>query len=114
VEFALSNGIDNTFGYQSGIETGAVESFTSFDDVWNAYCAQMSHFIGQVVKGMDVLDGVIANQLPSPLASAMVEGPLEKGLDLTGGGAIYNSTGVQYIGFGNVVDSLYAIKKSRL
>jgi len=43
VEFALSNGIDNTFGYQSGIETGEVESFTSFDDVWNAYCAQMSH-----------------------------------------------------------------------
>lgn len=112
VEFALSNGIDNTFGYQSGIETGEVESFTSFDDVWNAYCAQMSHFIGQVVRGMDILDGVIANQLPSPLASAMIEGPLEKGLDLTKGGAVYNSTGVQYIGFGNVVDSLYAIKKA--
>jgi pyruvate formate-lyase/glycerol dehydratase family glycyl radical enzyme len=112
VEFALSNGIDNTFGYQSGIESGEVESFSSFEDVWNAYCAQMSYFIGQVVRGMDVLDGIIANQLPSPFASAMIEGPLEKGLDLTKGGAVYNSTGVQYIGFGNVVDSLYAIKKA--
>jgi pyruvate formate-lyase/glycerol dehydratase family glycyl radical enzyme len=112
VEFALSNGIDNTFGYQSGIESGEVESFSSFEDVWNAYCAQMSYFIGQVVRGMNVLDGIIANQLPSPFASAMIEGPLEKGLDLTKGGAVYNSTGVQYIGFGNVVDSLYAIKKA--
>lgn len=112
VEFALSNGIDNTFGYQSGIESGTVESFSSFDDVWNAYCAQMSYFIGQVVRGMHVLDEIIANQLPSPLASAMIEGPLEKGLDLTKGGAVYNSTGVQYIGFGNVVDSLYAVKKA--
>jgi formate C-acetyltransferase len=42
----------------------------------------------------------------------MIEGPLEKGLDLTMGGAIYNSTGVQFIGFANVVDSLFAVKKA--
>ena len=37
---------------------------------------------------------------------------MEKGLDLTRGGAVYNSTGVQLIGFSNVVDSLYAVKKA--
>jgi len=42
----------------------------------------------------------------------MIEGPLEKGVDLTRGGAVYNSTGVQFIGFSNVVDSLYAVKKA--
>lgn len=111
VELALSNGIDNIFGYLSGIETGDPAAFASFDDVWNAYHAQVSHFIGQMIKGMQVLDRAIAELVPSPFASAMIEGPLEKGLDLTRGGAIYNSTGVQLMGFANVADSLYAVKK---
>ena len=110
LELALSNGVDNIFGYQSGTESGDPATFTSFDDVWNAYDAQVSHFLGQMAKGMAVLDQAVAELVPSPFASAMIDGPMEKGLDLTRGGAIYNSTGVQFIGFSNVVDSLYAIK----
>ena len=112
VEFALSNGIDNIFGYQSGLESGDPAGFTSFEDVWDAYAAQVSHFLGQVVKGMNALDRAIADMVPSPFASAMIEGPLEKGIDLTRGGAIYNSTGVQYMGFSNAADSLYSMKKA--
>ncbi len=112
VEFALSNGIDNIFGYQSGLQTGDPAGFTSFEDVWKAYAEQVSHFIGQVVKGMNAMDKTIAENVPSPFASAMVEGPMQKGVDLTRGGALYNSTGVQYMGFSNAVDSLYAVKKA--
>jgi formate C-acetyltransferase len=112
VEFALSNGVDNTFGYVSGLETGDPSNFSSYSDVWDAYKTQFSHFIGQVVKGMACLDQAISEIVPSPFASAMIEGPLEKGLDLTRGGAVYNSTGVQLIGFANVADSLYAVKKA--
>jgi formate C-acetyltransferase len=112
VELALSNGVDNVFGYRSGIETGDPAGFTWFEEVWDAYCAQLSHSLGQVERGMAALDQGIAELLPSPFASAMVEGPMEKGLDLTRGGAIYNSTGVQLIGFANVVDSLTAIEKA--
>jgi len=61
-----------------------------------------------MVRGMDVLDRMIAETVPSPFASAMVDGCLDRGLDLTKGGAVYNSTGVQFMGFANVVDSLYA------
>jgi formate C-acetyltransferase len=86
VEFALSNGIDNTFGYQSGLETGDPKEFTSFDDVFDAYTTQVSHFIGQFVTGMACLDQAISELVPSPFASAMVEGTLEKGRDLTRGG----------------------------
>lgn len=110
VELALSNGIDNVFGYRTGIETGEPSDFTSFDDVWKAYDAQMRHFIKQMTRGMEILDGSIAGLVPSPFASAMIDGCMEKGLDLTGGGAVYNSTGVQMMGFANVVDSLYAVK----
>jgi formate C-acetyltransferase len=112
VELALLNGIDNIFGYPSGIESGDPVGFKNFDDLWNAYDKQTRHFINQMVRGMDVLDRVIADTVPSPFASAMVDGCLDRGLDLTRGGAIYNSTGVQFMGFANVVDSLYAVKKT--
>lgn len=112
LEFALTNGIDNTFGYMSGIETGDISAFKTFDDIWNAYCSQVTHFMNQMRIGMGKLDHAVAELLPSPFASAMIQGPMEKGIDLTSGGAVYNSTGVQLIGFANVVDSLYAIKKA--
>ncbi len=112
VELALLNGIDNIFGYPSGIESGDPVGFKNFDDLWRAYDKQMRHFINQMVRGMEVLDRTIAETVPSPFASAMVDGCLERGLDLTRGGALYNSTGVQLMGFANVVDSLYAVKKT--
>jgi len=111
LELALSNGVDNIFGSQAGPATGDPASFTSFEDVWRAYGRQTSHFMNQMVKGMAALDRAVAEFAPSPFASAMIEGPLEKGIDLTRGGAVYNSTGVELIGFSNVADSLHAIKQ---
>ncbi|MGD0276214.1 MAG: pyruvate formate lyase family protein, partial [Syntrophales bacterium] len=112
VELALSNGIDNIFGYMSGIETGDPADFKSFEDVWKAYDTQVSHFVGQMARGMAVLDEIIADTVPLPFASAMIEGSLRKGLDLTRGGAVYNSTGVQLMGFANIADSLYSLKRT--
>ncbi|MBW1684168.1 MAG: hypothetical protein JRS35_03820 [Deltaproteobacteria bacterium] len=112
VEFVLSNGLDNVFGHRSGIETGDPAGFTCFEDVWNAYCAQLAHVLGQAERGMAALDQAIAELVPSPFASAMLDGPMEKGLDLTRGGAVYNSTGLQLIGFANLADSLTAIDKA--
>ncbi|MBC2717034.1 MAG: formate C-acetyltransferase/glycerol dehydratase family glycyl radical enzyme [Desulfobacteraceae bacterium] len=111
VELALSNGIDTIFGQENGIESGDPSDFKSFDDLWNAYDAQFSHFTSQMVKGMACLDQAIAENVPSPFASAMIEGPMEKGCDVTRGGAVYNSTGVQLMGFSNIADSLYTVKK---
>ncbi|MCU0597992.1 MAG: formate C-acetyltransferase/glycerol dehydratase family glycyl radical enzyme [Desulfobacterales bacterium] len=112
VEFALSNGVDNIFGHANGIETGDPADWRSFEDFWNAYDHQFTHFTGQMVKGMGCLDQAIAETVPSPFASAMIDGALEKGLDVTRGGAVYNSTGVQLMGFSNIADSLHAVKKA--
>ncbi len=110
LELALFNGVDNIFGYQSGPQTGDAAKFESFEQVWNAYDAQVRHFFTQMTRGMEVLDRSIAAAVPSPFASAMVDGCIEKGRDLTAGGAVYNSTGVQLMGFANIVDSLYSLK----
>jgi len=112
LELALNNGMDSVFGYTAGIETGDPSTFQTFGNVWKAYTAQVSHFLGQMVKGMAALDQAIAERVPSPFASSMIQGPLAKGIDLTAGGAIYNSTGVQLMGFANTVDSLYSVKKA--
>ncbi|HPM75994.1 MAG TPA: pyruvate formate lyase family protein, partial [bacterium] len=112
LELALADGVDNIFGYQSGLATGDPARFANFDDVWNAYATQSAHFMKQMVRGMAAMDRAVAELVPSPFASAMIEGPMDKGLDLTSGGAVYNSTGVEMIGFANVVDSLYAIKQA--
>ena len=112
LEFALTNGIDNIFGLPAGIETGDPLEFSSYDDLWNAFTKQVSHFMNQMVRGMHALDQTLAELVPSPFASAMIQGPLDKGRDLTQGGAVYNSTGVQFIGFANTADSLFAIKQT--
>jgi pyruvate formate-lyase/glycerol dehydratase family glycyl radical enzyme len=112
LEFALGNGVDNIFGFTSGVETGDPATFDTFDDVWQAYDQQINYFVRQLTGGMECLDKAIAEMVPSPFASAMIDGPLEKGLDLTKGGAIYNSTGVQLMGFSNIADGLYAVKKT--
>ncbi|MBI4518106.1 MAG: hypothetical protein HY699_20065 [Deltaproteobacteria bacterium] len=112
LELALSNGVDTVFGSRAGLATGDPAAFASFDDVWRAYDRQLRYFLDQIERGMAALDQAIAEMLPSPLASAMIDGPLDKGLDLTRGGAIYNSTGVQLIGFANVADSLSAIREA--
>jgi len=48
---------------------------------------------------------------PTPILSALFEGPMEKGKDLIEGGATINSSGVTIIGLADVADSLSAIEK---
>jgi len=48
---------------------------------------------------------------PTPFISALVEGCRHKGLDVTKGGALYNSSGTACIGLADITDSLMAIKK---
>jgi len=48
---------------------------------------------------------------PTPLLSALFQGPLDKGKDLIQGGAVYNTSGVAMVSITDAVDSLLAIKK---
>ena len=48
---------------------------------------------------------------PLPLYSSSLTGCLERGLDLTEGGAKYNSTALSLLGTATMIDSLYALKE---
>jgi formate C-acetyltransferase len=48
---------------------------------------------------------------PTPFLSITMEGCYRKALDVTGGGTIYNNTGINICGMANAVDALAAIRK---
>ncbi len=112
LHMALHNGRTPVTGDQPLWEaTGDPETFTDFEDLWNAYAAQTRHMADNAVALNNTYGKVHQEWLPTPLLSGLFKGPLEKGKDLIRGGAVYNSSGVTHIGFADVCDSLCAIKE---
>lgn len=64
-----------------------------------------------VVEGSNIVDIGHREYAPVPLLSCFIDSCIEKGQDITSGGAKYNFSGVQGIGISNLSDSLYALKK---
>ncbi len=109
LELVFSNGFEN--GDQVGPKTGEVESFTSFEDFFEAYKKQMNYAIALLVNADNSIDMAHAKRCPLPFQSSMVEDCIGRAKSLQEGGAIYNFTGPQGFGVANVADSLYTIKK---
>jgi formate C-acetyltransferase len=64
-----------------------------------------------MITASKIVDRLHANMLPSPLLSSVIDDCIEKGEDVTAGGAHYNLSGIQAIQVANVADSLAALKK---
>jgi pyruvate formate-lyase/glycerol dehydratase family glycyl radical enzyme len=112
LELALFNGTRPITGDERiGPATGEATSFLSFDQFWGACKTQLRWLIGEAVQLNEMLGRTHQEFLPTPLLSALFEGPMEKGQDLVFGGARYNSSGATHIGFADTVDSLNAIEQ---
>lgn len=112
LELALYNGKRPITGdEQIGPVTGAAESFRSFEEFWEAFTTQLRWLVDEAVKLNEMMGKTHQEYLPTPLLSALFEGPMEKGKDLIFGGACYNSSGATHIGFADTVDSLNAIEQ---
>lgn len=72
----------------------------------------ISKYTVKMVEGSNIVDEAHANFAPTPLLSTFIDGCLEKGIDVSDGGAKYNFSGVQGIGTANLSDSLYILKKA--
>ncbi|MGD2207434.1 MAG: pyruvate formate lyase family protein, partial [Anaerolineae bacterium] len=94
---------------QLGLPTGDPRRFTCIEEVVDAYRRQVAYLVGLMVGALDVLAEVHAEFKPKPFISATTGDCLERGLDLTWGGARYNFTGLQGIGSATVGDSLAAL-----
>jgi pyruvate formate-lyase/glycerol dehydratase family glycyl radical enzyme len=109
LELALNDGRGRLFTDQLGLSTGDPRSYTGIEEVIEAYRQQVAYLVGLMVQAVDVLAEVHAKFKPKPFISATTGDCLERGLDLTWGGARYNFTGVQGIGAATVGDSLAAL-----
>jgi pyruvate formate-lyase/glycerol dehydratase family glycyl radical enzyme len=111
VELALNDGKCRITGKQVGPKTGDPRSFKRFDDVIEAYRKQMRYAIKTLATWDNLIDRTHAELMPSPFTSVLVGDSIEKGKDVTEGGARYNWTGPLGVGIANAGDSLMAVKK---
>ncbi len=109
LELALNNGVDMLTRKEYGLKPA--KEITSYEDLWDQFKNHVKYFIKYMVKSMFFLDKAIAELAPQPFLSATIDDCIERGLDITKGGAIYNFTGPQLIGLATVADSLAVIKK---
>lgn len=82
-----------------------------FEDIISKIKENIDKYIKLVVVGSNIVDKGHRQYAPVPFLSCLIENCIEKGEDITEGGAKYNFSGVQGIGIANLSDSLYALKK---
>lgn len=115
LDITLHNGDSRTLMgtvREVGLKTGDPDSFTSFDQLLDAFIAQGRLMINKIVDASNLRDRIYAERLPAPYISAFINGCLEKKRDVTQGGGKYDLSGISFINsIANMVDSLYVIKK---
>ncbi len=110
LELALYQGVDKFSGKQIGPQTSDPLTWTSVDDVMQAYQEQLRFFMHKlftIYNMVDVLDG---EWLPQPFLSAVVDDCLERGQDVREYKYYANSI-VQPVGQVTIVNALAAMKK---
>lgn len=111
LELALNDGICMLTGRRIGPPTGTLADFQSMVDVKRAFAAQIDAFVEPMIRACEKVDRLHAEVLPSPFLSCVVDGCIEKELDVTAGGARYNYSGIQAIQPANIADSLMALEE---
>jgi formate C-acetyltransferase len=98
-------------GKTLGPDNGGIATFTSFDEVLESYDKQMKYWCDILVGLVQKNDLTHQRLKPLPYLSLLIEGPIEKGADITTGSATYNGSGPQGVGIGTASDSLAVVKQ---
>jgi formate C-acetyltransferase len=112
LELTLFGGRDPQTGQQIGLPTPTLAEMQDFAELEAAYDRQLAHFVPLMVQGCNVVDALHAELLPSPLLSAVIDDCIDRGRDVTAGGAHYNFSGVQGVQVANVADSLAGVRQA--
>ncbi|MBE0637634.1 MAG: glycyl radical protein [Bacteroidales bacterium] len=110
LEITLNNGADPQTGKPIGLNTGDSYKFRSYDDLFEAFALQLGHFINIKIKGNNIIEQIIGNNLPAPFLSLVIDDCVANGRDYNAGGARYNTSYIQGVGLGSITDSLTAIR----
>lgn len=83
----------------------------TYDALYADFKRRLADAIARNTERMNELQIIKSMHRPFPLLSAFVSDCLEKGLDITSGGARYNFIEPEGVGIPNVADSLFNIKQ---
>ena len=113
LELALFNGEHRHTGLGVLISkrTGDPRVCETFEEFQAAFALQIAWLVEQATTLNNLYGRIHQEFYPTPILSALFEGPMDKGKDLIQGGATINSSGVGVIGFADVIDSLAAIER---
>jgi len=111
LELALHDGRDPITKLHVGPATGAPEQLDTFDKLLAAYQKQVEHGLTLMADSENLCDRLAGEQIPYPFLSSLVGDCIERGRDITAGGARYNFTEDQGVGIAHAVDSLLNVQR---
>ena len=109
LELALNRGRRWHRSERTGVATMDPASFTDIGQVVDAFEDQVRFMTGRMVDDLQAIEKANRNFHPTPLSSMLVDGCLESGRDVTAGGALFNSSGIQGVGVADTADALAAL-----
>ncbi|HUU31893.1 MAG TPA: pyruvate formate lyase family protein, partial [Phycisphaerae bacterium] len=111
LELALFGGVDPQSGEQLGPPTGTLADFASFDRFYDAYCQQVEFFAKRMVYHCNRGELAQREGGPLPCWSTLTDDCIDRGRDITDGGAVYNYHSVCLLGTANTADAMMALKR---
>ncbi|MDO5853076.1 MAG: choline trimethylamine-lyase [Thermoplasmata archaeon] len=112
IEFVMNRGKQRLNGVDAGLDTGDLSSFETYEQFDAAVKAQIAHITRLSAIGTVQSQIVDRDYFPKPVMSLLVEGCMENGVDVAGGGAVHNyGPGLVWSGLATYADSMMAIKK---
>ncbi len=112
LEFTLNNGRSRFYpDVKSGLETGKITDYDTFEELWEAYESQVKFFVKHFVDLANMGQKMRSANYSKLVKTPFTEACIEKGLNLDEGGAVYNFGCLETAGATVAADSLTAIKK---
>jgi pyruvate formate-lyase/glycerol dehydratase family glycyl radical enzyme len=111
LELTLNDGKCALSGGPSGLTPEGMDKITSFEKFLRSFRGMLKRGIEIQVAEANYTDIVHQDLVPLPFVSLLVPGCIDKGKDVTQGGAKYNFTGPVGVGAATTGDSLMAVKR---
>lgn len=111
LELTLNHGKCLLTDRQLAPDFGGLSTYKTFESLEEAYKKTIQYFVERMISCCEEVEKAHIDTLPTPFLSAVIDDCMEKGMDVTAGGAHYNLSGIQMIQIANLADSLAAIKQ---